>query len=144
MPPPSWATPEETKFLKDLVPKYLLAKTNKKLWKFWPEANEAWFQRFPEEPCWGLPGITKEGNAPTLSEEQSAQLKHALMKRKERLENWFRHHSKKTNDVGAVQRNASDSLATMLFPSKESHTRVHRPIELFQKVCATKIDASLR
>ncbi|KAJ7438376.1 hypothetical protein B0H11DRAFT_2254662 [Mycena galericulata] len=143
MAPPPWTTPEEHKFLKAQIAAYLPAKTNKKLWKFWPEMYAAWFLKFPEEPRLGFPGLTKDGDAPSLSEEQSVQLKQALLARKERLVNWFRHHSKKTNDIGAVQRNASDSLATTLFTSKESTSRVHRPIELFQKACTTRIDAAL-
>ncbi|KAJ7447601.1 hypothetical protein B0H11DRAFT_1929647 [Mycena galericulata] len=143
MAPLSWTTPEEDRFLKAQVAPYLTAKTNKKLWQFWPQMHAGWFSKFPEEPRLGFPGLTEKGDAPTLSEEQSAQLKKALSTRKGQLVNWLRHHSKKTNDIGAVQRNASNSLATTLFSNKESNNRVHRPIELFQKVCTTRIDAAL-
>ncbi|KAJ7506972.1 hypothetical protein B0H11DRAFT_1902981 [Mycena galericulata] len=144
MSPPAWTTLEEHTFLKTQVAGYLAARTNKKLWKFWPELHGIWFQKFPEEPRLGFPGLTKDGDAPALSEEQCIQLKEALVFRKERLVNWLRHHSKKTNDVGAVQRKASGSLASTLFTSKESNNRVHRPIELFQKACTTRIDAALQ
>ncbi|KAJ7500543.1 hypothetical protein B0H11DRAFT_2225534 [Mycena galericulata] len=144
MAPPPWTTPEEYKFLKDRIGPYSTAKTNKQLWKFWPELHAAWFSKFPEEPRLDFPGLTKDGDAPTLSEQQSAQLKEALSARKGQLVSWLRHHSKKTNDVGAVQRNTSHSLATTLFSNKESNNRAHRPIELFQKACPTRIDAALQ
>ena len=50
----------------------------------------------------------------------------------QRLENWFRHHSKKTTTVSAVQRNSEDSLARMLFQRKPPRGRVHQPIEVYQ------------
>ena len=82
MAPPPWATRDETTWLHSQMATYLTKKADGTLWKFWPEMNESWFRRFPEESKVGLPGLTEAGDAPNLTPVQSDALKEALVTRK--------------------------------------------------------------
>ncbi|KAJ7649204.1 hypothetical protein B0H17DRAFT_1215418 [Mycena rosella] len=66
----------------------------------------AWLRKFPEEARLGIPGVTDEEDAPELTPNQSSVLRAALVARDAQLENWFRHHAKKTTTVSAAQTNA--------------------------------------
>ncbi|KAJ7716377.1 hypothetical protein B0H16DRAFT_1741304 [Mycena metata] len=105
--------------------------------------QRAWFTEYPEEPLLGLPEVDEEGNAPDLTPEEAQRLGEALENRMKRLDNWFRHHSKKVNIVTATQRGAEDSLASLLFEKKEPRHRPLRAIERFQKMYPKEVDAAL-
>ncbi|KAJ7170312.1 hypothetical protein C8R43DRAFT_944831 [Mycena crocata] len=143
MVPKRWTTPAESAFLMSKIPNYISIRAEDRLRKFWPTMFEEWFKNFPEEPRMGIEGLTADGDAPDLPEEQAIAVKAALQKRKEQLETWIRWHSKKFSTVAAVQRNAEDSLANELFKKKAARRRAHRPVELFQKRNKALVDAAL-
>ncbi|KAJ6507642.1 hypothetical protein DFH09DRAFT_1101032 [Mycena vulgaris] len=143
MAPPPWTTPEELEWLQSKMPEYLILQAETKLWNFWAPMQGGWFRKFPEESRIGLPGVTEGGDAPDLTPEQSSMLTEAVKARKGQLENWFRHHSKKTKTVAAVQRSSTDSLDSLLF-KKEVRKRVHHPAEVWQKLHPAEVAAALR
>ncbi|KAJ7017667.1 hypothetical protein C8F04DRAFT_1278995 [Mycena alexandri] len=143
MPPTTWCTPAQTAWLTARVPEFLTAQAEHTLYIWRPRMQQAWFAENPEEALLGLPGLDAEGNAPDLTAEQSACLGAAQLKRMDKLENWFRNHSKKVNTVTATQRSAEESLASLLFEKKEPRQRPLRAIERFQKMYPKEVDTAL-
>ncbi|KAJ7111662.1 hypothetical protein C8R43DRAFT_1139059 [Mycena crocata] len=143
MPPNGWTTPEELAFLRSKIGEYLMNKARGTFWKFWPDLYEEWFRRFPEEGRMNLVGVTAGGDAASMTPEQRERVGIALEKRKEQLETWFRHHSKKAATVAVAASKAEDSLTNDLFQKKLPRHRPHRPSELFQKRNKVLVDAAL-
>ncbi|KAJ6467494.1 hypothetical protein C8R47DRAFT_1223618 [Mycena vitilis] len=143
MPPAGWTTPEELEFLQSWMSRYITARADGTQWQFWPLVQEAWFRTFPEGPRLGQAGLDADGNAPDLTTTEQAALGTAIQERKTRIANWFRNHSKSTNNATASRVTEEDSMANILFGKKEPVKRAHRPIELYQTRHPDEVNAAL-
>ncbi|KAJ6536214.1 hypothetical protein B0H19DRAFT_1271004 [Mycena capillaripes] len=131
MAPHGWTTPDEYQWLQTQMPKYILDKADKKLWQFWPQMQEGWFRKFPEEPRTDLTPVQALGAA--------------IKERKARLENWFRHHSKKVVQGTTAPRASEESaLAQALFGKKVTRKRAHHPIELYERRNPGEVEDALQ
>ncbi|KAH7905778.1 hypothetical protein BJ138DRAFT_1105702 [Hygrophoropsis aurantiaca] len=87
MPPPSWASPKQEKFLLSHKSEFLKAQLQALTPPFFEKFNHAWFQKFPERDAL-FPGIVDE-----LTEEQKTSLGKAVERRKKQIKNYLRNHT---------------------------------------------------
>ncbi|KAJ6455104.1 hypothetical protein C8R47DRAFT_1228420 [Mycena vitilis] len=131
MAPKPWYNEEQRVFLATQMPLFIKRQKTSKLYKFWRPMFEAWFSLFSEEAALGfdLPGTI---GARKLTDDELAQLGAAIIKRKSKLENYFRNNCGKLGGPAAKHMKSSNSLARMLFKAKPPRSRAHKAIELFQ------------
>ncbi|KAJ6457562.1 hypothetical protein C8R47DRAFT_1227370 [Mycena vitilis] len=135
MAPPGWATPAEADLLTSHFADFIKHQAQKKLAKFWPVVEEAWFQQFSE-------ATRTNFDKTTATPEQWAALKDAIEARKRRIRNWFRHQKTKVGKAPARRKSAS-SLAAALFSAKPTRRRVHHVAEVFQQRNAEQVREEL-
>ncbi|KAJ6518325.1 hypothetical protein C8R47DRAFT_1205380 [Mycena vitilis] len=135
MAPPGWATLAEIDLLTSYFADFIKHQAQKKLAKFWPVVEEAWFQQFSE-------GARINFDKTTATPEQWAALKDATEARKRRIRNWFRHQKTKVSKAPA-RRKSDNSLAAALFSAKPTRRRAHHVTEVFQQRNAEKIREEL-
>ncbi|KAJ7260642.1 hypothetical protein C8J57DRAFT_1232890 [Mycena rebaudengoi] len=142
MAPTGWTTGAQLTWLKSKLTNYMEMQAQGKLHKFWPSVFEAWFHDFPEHAHLNFPLPNALGDAPALTSAQMDALGAAIKKRKDQLQNWFRHQRVKLLRAGPLVRRSEASMANVLFGKKKKERR-HQPIELFQMAHKSEIRAAL-
>ncbi|KAJ7215146.1 hypothetical protein C8J57DRAFT_1538274 [Mycena rebaudengoi] len=142
MAPTGWTTGAQLTWLKSKLTNYMEMQAQGKPHKFWPSVFEAWFHDFPEHTHLNFPLPNALGNAPALTSAQMDARGAAIKKRKDQLQNWFRHQRVKLLHAGPLIHHSKASMANVLFGKKKKERR-HQPIELFQMVHKSEIRAAL-
>ncbi|KAJ7053672.1 hypothetical protein C8F01DRAFT_1235595 [Mycena amicta] len=143
--------------LAEIDRKALVAESNLPL--FWPHLHERWFTAYPEEPALGLP-LPSDPSAQPLTDSQRSDLakakkaRHGVWKRLRRvyesltslqqLVSWFQRALRKQK--GGVTAQAKANPVVDAFVKEATGTgksRVHQPIEVFQKQHADEIHAEI-
>ncbi|KAJ6457761.1 hypothetical protein C8R47DRAFT_1227286 [Mycena vitilis] len=135
MAPRGWTTTAEAELLLSFFSDFVKHQAQKKLAKFWPVVEEAWFQAFSE-------AARTNFDKTTATPEQWTALKEATEARKRRIRNWFRHQKTKVSKAPA-RRKSDSSLAAALFSAKPTRRRAHHVTEVFQQRNAEKIKEEL-
>ncbi|KAJ7202454.1 hypothetical protein C8J57DRAFT_1260271 [Mycena rebaudengoi] len=141
MAPTGWTTGAQLTWLKSKLTNYMEMQAQGKLHKFWPSVFEAWFHDFPEHAS-ELSAPERARRRAALTSAQMDALGAAIKKRKDQLQNWFRHQRVKLLRAGPLVRRSEASMANVLFGKKKKERR-HQPIELFQMAHKSEIRAAL-
>ncbi|KAJ7750624.1 hypothetical protein B0H16DRAFT_1460721 [Mycena metata] len=136
MAPKSWATTEQTAWLKTWMPDFIRRQAEHKLHLFWPAMIEAWVRKWPEHAALGLP-LPSDATARALTADELATVGAAIKERKNKLENWFRNQRNKVNRANGGPTAAGGSTAariqTMFNLAAPRRRRIHQPVEIFQR-----------
>ncbi|KAJ7728067.1 hypothetical protein B0H16DRAFT_1734836 [Mycena metata] len=136
MAPKSWATTEQTAWLKTWMPDFIRRQAEHKLHLFWPAMIEAWVRKWPEHAALGLP-LPSDATARAPTADELATVGAAIKERKNKLENWFRNQRNKVNRANGGPTAAGGSTAariqTMFNLAAPRRRRIHQPVEIFQR-----------
>ncbi|KAJ7145478.1 hypothetical protein C8R46DRAFT_1232033 [Mycena filopes] len=150
MAPKTWTTPEQHAWLTARMNQFISRQAEHKLHLFWPAMNEGYFRVWPEHVQLGLP-LPTDPLARALTPEENTTLGVAVKAKKGQLENWFRYQrnklaraGKKDNVGGApIKGSIAANIQAMFNLTHSKRTRVHQPVEIFQKRNGALIQAAL-
>ncbi|KAJ7898273.1 hypothetical protein B0H14DRAFT_3424632 [Mycena olivaceomarginata] len=137
MAPQSWASTEQTLYLKSWIPEFMRRQAERKIHLFWPSMFGEWFQKYPEHVELNLP-LPSDPAVDSLTAAQIEQLGVGIKDRKQKLQNWFRYQRSKINQADPAAKHSQaaklDALIAALVQAKaKPRRRASQAIEVFQR-----------
>ncbi|KAG6839182.1 hypothetical protein C0991_005155, partial [Blastosporella zonata] len=148
MPPPTWATPAQLKFLKNHLPAYIDLKadrkskhSNRKMTDFINQVTKEFHISWMEVECLvvsnQLPESALTSDELTWTAEAVALVKKVGDGRRDQIKWWFCNNAKTVLGTQGMQRQSNVVLASLVKPQRKC--RIHKVIEKYQMMYRDKI-----